>query len=211
MRNILLVDCSRCCWLPLISLELLRFADSQDCVGSSLHRLSWTQFVAGGEKGNTPKDGAAPPGSMQLYMICFDRDTDLICFKLPSLFLGVSWPTLGTWATSIFSNLLGRHPATLPRSDSIHRSWSHVLQQFNRSHTAAAAATATFLSTAAIRSDTAAVPIPAEARSTAVSSTTTVWASRAIYITSAFKSTTAVFTTATISTGQTAAGSYKTV
>ena len=92
------------------------------------------------------------------------------------------------------------------------RSWSHVfpLQQFNRSHTAAAA-TATFLSTAAIRSDTAAVPIPAEARSAAVSSTTTVWASRAIYITSAFKSTTAVFTTATISTGQTAAGSYKTV
>ena len=91
------------------------------------------------------------------------------------------------------------------------RSWSHVLQQFNRSHTAAAAATATFLSTAAIRSDTAAVPIPAEARSAAVSSTTTVWASRDIYITSAFKSTTAVFTTATISTGQTAAGSYKTV
>ena len=50
-------------------------------------------------------------------MICFDKDTDLICFKLPSLFLGVPWPALGTWATAIFSNLLGRHPATLPRSD----------------------------------------------------------------------------------------------
>ena len=69
-----------------------------------------------GAKRATPKDGAAPPGSMQ-YMICFDRDTDLICFKLPSLFLGVLWPALGTWATAIFSNLLGRHPATLPRSD----------------------------------------------------------------------------------------------